>query len=52
MNNNYHVAPVNDLIDHNTQSPACECGPRAEVVSENGVVYGTVIVHTALDGRD
>ena len=48
----YHVAPENDLRDHNTSSSEwCWCKPRIErEPTRYGIV--TIVVHNSLDGRE
>jgi len=41
----YHVYPINDLIEHNTESVDCSCSPTIDV--ENGI-----IIHSAMDRRE
>jgi len=40
-----HIYPINDVIEHNTDSNECLCNPEIDV--ENGLV-----IHTAIDGRE
>jgi hypothetical protein len=40
-----HVYPINDLIDHNLESPDCPCNP--EIDFEHGIV-----IHAAMDRRE
>jgi hypothetical protein len=45
MREPYHVVPLNDLRDHNTDGDAsCWCGP---IANDDGV-----IVHNSMDGRE
>lgn len=39
-----HVVPHGDIIEHNTESLACQCRPRVDIVN-------LVVIHCALDGR-
>lgn len=41
----YHVYPLNDLIEHNTDSIECVCNPDIDV--NNGIV-----IHSAMDRRE
>lgn len=41
----YHVHPVNDLIEHNTNGKDCECRPTIKPDD-------LLIVHNALDNRE
>ena len=46
-----HVYPVNDLIEHDTESEDCICGPRTDFVqTDHGDGY--IILHHSLDGRE
>ena len=48
-----HVFPVDDLVEHDTETsePDCVCGPEVQpVVREDGSVEW-LLVHQALDGR-
>ena len=47
-----HVFPVNDLIEHDTDTDDCVCGPTAELVIDDDGSCGWVIVHHSLDGRE
>ena len=44
-----HVVPVDDLIEHDTFTTDCICGPRIEIVEVGAPL---VIVHNSLDGRE
>ena len=43
-----HTFPVNDLVEHSTDSDECICGPDVEYV-ENG---RELVKHHSLDGRE
>ena len=47
-----HVFPVNDIIEHNTDTDDCVCGPTVEPVMYDDGSCGLVIVHHSLDGRE
>jgi hypothetical protein len=49
-----HVAPVGDLVGHDTSTtePDCVCGPRVEPVKREDGSMGWLIVHHSLDGRE
>ena len=47
-----HVFPVNDTIEHDTDTDDCVCGPTAEPVIDDDGSCGWVIVHHSLDGRE
>jgi hypothetical protein len=40
-----HVVPVNDIIEHDTDSMECACNPVIDV--DNGIV-----IHESLDRRE
>ena len=40
-----HVFPINDLIDHNTESQACQYNPKIDV--EN-----MLVIHDSMDRRE
>ncbi|MGW1154447.1 hypothetical protein ACWD45_24585 [Streptomyces rubiginosohelvolus] len=48
-----HVTPLNDLIEHDTDSeePSCVCGPQTVPVEVGGLV-AWAYVHASLDGRE
>lgn len=41
-----------DLIEHNTGSDDCVCGPTVEPVERHDGSYGWLVVHHSLDGRE
>jgi hypothetical protein len=46
-----HVAPIADLIEHDTSGDLCICGPAYECVpTDDG--DGWLVVHHSLDGRE
>ena len=47
-----HVYPNNDLIDHDTESGDCPCGPTSEPVFDADGACGWVVTHHSLDGRE
>jgi hypothetical protein len=47
-----HVYPLNDLIEHDTDSDECVCGPRAEPVERDDGSMAWLVVHHGLDGRE
>lgn len=51
MSDNYHVFPVNDLLEHDTDSEDCACLPVTEPVERDDGSMGWLIVHNAWDGR-
>ena len=47
----WHVFPVADLIDHDTESDDCICGPHPELVpTQDGDAW--ILIHHSLDGRE
>lgn len=51
MGQRVHVYPLADLVDHDTDTEGCVCGPRVECVpSDSG--DGWLVVHASLDGRE
>lgn len=40
-----HVVPINDLIEHNTESKECICGPEIDFDNE-------LVIHAAMDRRE
>jgi hypothetical protein len=47
-----HTYPVNDLIEHDTDSDDCPCGPTIEPVEREDGSIGWHILHHSLDGRE
>lgn len=47
-----HTYPVADLIEHDTRSGDCLCGPTVEPVTADDGAIGWLIVHHSLDGRE
>lgn len=47
-----HCYPVNDLVEHNTDSDDCVCGPAIEPVPGDDGYIGWLISHHSLDGRE
>lgn len=41
----HHVFPINDLIEHNTESMECVCGPEIDFENE-------IVIHAAMDRRE
>lgn len=42
-----HVAPVNDVVEHDTHGHECLCGPSVQA-GPNGVA----VIHHSMDGRE
>jgi hypothetical protein len=47
----YHVFPVDDLIEHDTEGD-CVCIPRVEAMTEGPGPTDWLYVHSSLDGRE
>ena len=47
-----HVYPVNDLIQHNTDSDECLCGPTIGAVIADDGSCGWRVTHNSMDGRE
>lgn len=47
MSDDLHVVPVNDLLEHNTDSVECWCDPTIEV---DGAIL--IVIHNSFDGRE
>jgi hypothetical protein len=47
-----HVYPVGDLIEHDTETDECICGPVIEPVPDEDGSMGWLITHNSLDGRE
>jgi len=48
---NWHVFPVDDLVDHDAEGEDCVCGPRVDAILDNGP-DDWIYVHHSLDGRE
>lgn len=46
-NNDTHVYPLNDILEHITDGPGCPCNPRIEVIGAR-LLY----IHNAWDNRE
>jgi hypothetical protein len=51
IDNNVHVVPLNDLIDHDL-TDTCTCGPNDQAVIRDDGSIGWVTIHHSLDGRE
>lgn len=51
MANGPHIVPVDDLVDHVTDS-GCVCGPTREYVKQDTGVKMWIVIHHSLDGRE
>lgn len=54
MDGTVHVAPINDLIEHELVGFDCPCGPSVEFIDpETGDPHDSPLVgHHSLDGRE
>lgn len=48
----YHVWPIDDLIEHDSDDGDCLCGPTVEPVEGEDGYIGWLITHHSLDGRE
>ena len=51
MNDDVHVVPLDDIVDHQPDED-CVCGPRAEPVPRADGSIAWMHVHHSLDGRE
>lgn len=52
MSNVWHVSPVADLVEHDTDGGDCVCGPDTTPVERDDGSIGYVVTHHSLDGRE
>lgn len=52
MSETFHVFPVNDLVEHETDSDDCVCGPTTEPVETEDGSTNWLVIHHSLDGRE
>jgi hypothetical protein len=52
MTDRVHVHPANDLVEHDTVSDDCVCGPSMRPVRQDDGSITWVITHHSLDGRE
>lgn len=52
MSSHRHIYPMNDVIDHDTTSDDCLCGPTIEPIEMPDGTINWLIVHHSLDGRE
>jgi hypothetical protein len=52
MSDTYHVTPVDDLVEHDTDGGDCICGPDSEPVERADGSMGWLVKHHSLDGRE
>lgn len=50
--NEMHVVPLGDAIEHDISGDDCPCGPDVESVFRDDGSNGWVITHHSLDGRE
>lgn len=48
----WHTYPNHDLIDHDTETDGCVCGPTIEPVPRDDGSMGWLVTHHSLDGRE
>lgn len=48
----WHVYPVNDLVEHDTDGDDCVCGPETTTVEREDGSIGYVVTHHSLDDRE
>ena len=48
ISNSLHIVPINDLIEHNTDSDECFCDPV--LYKSDG--ERTIVKHNSFDGRE
>lgn len=48
----WHVCPVNDLIEHDTDTDDCVCIPDQRAAKRDDGSIGWIAVHHSLDGRE
>lgn len=47
-----HVSPRNDLIEHDTETESCVCGPDSRPAEQEDGSILWILVHHSLDGRE
>lgn len=47
-----HVAPIGDLVEHDTTGGDCICGPTTEAVMRDDGSNGWLVRHASLDQRE
>lgn len=53
MSDVWHVAPVRDVVAHDTNSTCdCVCGPQVERMVTTDGSKGVLVTHHSLDGRE
>lgn len=52
MGQTVHVYPERDLVEHDTDSDECVCGPTVEAVPDDEGGFGWLLLHHSLDGRE
>lgn len=52
MSDTWHVFPVNDLVEHDTDAGTCVCIPEQRPVKRDDGSISWIAVHHSLDGRE
>lgn len=47
-----HVYPNNDVLEHDTDTDECLCGPTVESVPAGEGSFGWLVTHHSMDGRE
>lgn len=47
-----HISPGNDLIEHDTETGDCVCGPECRPAEQRDGSILWILVHHSLDGRE
>lgn len=47
-----HTYPLNDVVEHTTDSDDCICGPTVEPIKCDDGSVAWQIIHHSLDGRE
>lgn len=50
--NTFHVYPVNDLIEHETDGEPCVCNPTTVPIEREDGSMAWQVIHHSLDGRE
>lgn len=46
-----HIYPIDDWIEHDTESTDCLCEPEVVYADEEGPLDDILVIHNAVDGR-
>ena len=52
MSETFHVYPLGDLVEHDTDGDDCVCGPEIEAVETDDGGINWLVIHHSLDGRE